>query len=120
MQANNVMTNTPPATIEEIFKFLGQFEPRKCDFCGCNEWTVMLNAHGQPSVVDHNQYNIIKEGDAYVYMAFLHGTTEKCILVRCKNAGRSNSSHIVRSWSGSSIDANSWRAQKHDPGLRYS
>lgn len=88
MQANSVMTNMPPATIEEIFKFLGQFEPRKCDFCGCNEWTVMLNAHGQPSVVDHNQYNIIKEGDAYVYIAFLHGTTEKCILVRCKKCGQ--------------------------------
>lgn len=88
MQPNNLMTDTPPATIGEIFGFLGQFEPRKCDFCGGTEWTVMLNAHGQPTIVDHNQYNIIKEGEAYVFMAFLHGTTEKCILVRCKKCGQ--------------------------------
>ena len=66
MQANSVMTNTPPATIEEIFKFLGQFEPRKCDFCGCNEWTVMLNAHGEPSAVAPNQNNTTTDADAYV------------------------------------------------------
>lgn len=88
MQVNNLMANTPPVTINEIFGFLSQFEPRKCDFCGNNEWTVMLNVHGQPTVVDHNQYNIIKEGNAYVFMAFLHGITEKCILVRCKKCGQ--------------------------------
>ncbi len=88
MQPNNILIDTPPATIDEIFAFLSQFEPRKCDFCGNNEWTVMLNAHDQPSIVDHNQYIVVQGGIGYAYMAFANKDTEKCILVRCKKCGQ--------------------------------
>lgn len=88
MQMNNVIDSTPPATLEEIFEFLGQFSPRKCDFCGNDAWTVMLNAHGQPSIVDHNQYVVVPNGDVYAYMAFANKNTEKCLLVRCKKCGQ--------------------------------
>jgi hypothetical protein len=90
MQVNAISSDTPPATLEEIFEYLSQFSPRTCDFCGNNTWTVMLNAHGQPSIVDHNQYVIIPEkaGGPYVYAGFAHRDTEKCLLVRCQHCGQ--------------------------------
>ena len=88
MQINNAGSNTPPATIDEIFAYLDQFNPKQCDFCGNKTWTVMLNAHGFPCIVDHNQYAVISSGGAYLYTAFAHANTEKCILVRCQNCGQ--------------------------------
>ena len=88
MQANNVLADTPPATLNEIFEYLGQFEPRVCDFCGNTTWTVMLNAHGQPTIVDHNQYGVVPDGKAFVYMSFAHQHTEKCLLIRCQKCGQ--------------------------------
>ena len=88
MQANNVGTKIRPATLNEIFQFLSQFKPATCDFCGNKKWTVMLNTQNLPTIVDHNQYHIVKDGEAFLYMLFAGAITEKCILVRCQACGQ--------------------------------
>ena len=88
MQVNNIGSSTKPASLQEIFAYLSQFKPATCDFCGNDKWTVMLNTQNLPSIVDHNQYHIIKDGEVYLYMLFGGAITEKCILVRCKNCGQ--------------------------------
>ena len=88
MQVNNIGTTTPPATLDEIFQFLSQFKPAICDFCGNDKWTVMLNTQALPSIVDHNQYHIVKDGEAFLYMLFGGAISEKCILVRCQKCGQ--------------------------------
>ena len=88
MQINNFGTSTVPANIGEIIQYLSEFKPAVCDFCGNDKWTVMLNTQGLPTVVDHNQYNIIKDGEVFLYMLFGGALSEKCILVRCQKCGQ--------------------------------